>query len=51
LRLQVSIRDRMGGSTYWNITNDEACRIARHALRLGGMYAEIGKILGEGNFR
>jgi len=51
LRDQVKLRDQMGGSLYWNIMNDECCSLATKCANLGCDRAEIGNILGKGNFR
>lgn len=51
LKAAVSIRDSMGGNMYWNIMNDDCCEIANTISRkFHGRKAEIGDILGEGNY-
>jgi len=50
LRSIVCTRNRMGGALYWNVSNDEACQVANHALKLGVAYDEIAEILGQENF-
>lgn len=48
LKKGVSLRDKMGGSLYWNTINDDCCELANKIKELGGNVTEISKILGEG---
>lgn len=51
LKKAVEIRNKMGGAMYYNIMNDDCCEIANAiAAKFGGRKAEIGDILGEGNY-
>lgn len=50
LKDAVSIRDKMSGSLYWNILNEDCCEIANEIRKNHGRREEIGEILGEGNF-
>jgi hypothetical protein len=50
LKEVVRVRDRMGGSLYWNVLNEEACQVANKCFTFGYKKAEIEVILGEGNF-
>ena len=51
LKRAVAIRDQMGGAMYYNILNEEACKIAGRLLTLKhATRDELGKILGEGTY-
>ena len=51
LHQTVSIRNQMGGDLYWNIANDQACKIGGHAVSLGADRNEIRGIIGHANAR
>lgn len=55
LKGHVAMRDKMGGSMYWNIINDECCEIANKlkGLDTEGLYnyQAIKDLLGSGNSR
>lgn len=51
LKDSVSIRNQMGGALYFNILNDDCCRIASKVLEIGGNREEIANLLGKENFR
>ncbi len=48
LKSHVVIRDKMCGAMYWNILNDECCKMANKCVAMGGDRNEISQILGEG---
>lgn len=50
LKAAVAIRDKMGGALYYNIMNDDCVEIANKIQSRFGRKAEIGDILGEGNY-
>lgn len=50
-KFHVGVRNEMGGAMYWNISNDDACLCARHAMSLGGDRKVLGELIGEGNYR
>ena len=50
LKAGVSIRNQMGGAMYFNILNDDCCKIANKLLRMGADRKTLGEILGDNNF-
>lgn len=50
LKFEVSLRDKMGGALYYNVQNEECCRIANKCIEMGCNRAEIESILGPGTF-
>lgn len=50
LKAAVAIRNKMGGQLYFNILNDDCVEIANKISGKFGRKAEIGDILGEGNY-
>lgn len=51
LKKIVGIRDKMGGSLYFNIMNDDACQLASQLSARGADRKILSEILGTGNFR
>lgn len=50
LKDKVKLRDSMGGNLYYNVINDECCRLANKCMALGADRKQISKILGDGTF-
>ena len=50
LKRKVKLRDSMGGSLYYNVTNEECCQLANKCLSIGCDKSEIESILGQGTF-
>lgn len=51
LKQTVEVRDKMGGSMYFNIMNDDACQLASQLSMRGADRKMLSEILGTGNFR
>jgi hypothetical protein len=50
LKEKVTLRDKMGAALYWNVLNEECCRLANKCRDLGCDENEIGLILGQGTY-
>jgi len=48
LEKHVKVRNKMCGALWYNVINDECCKIANKCAELGADRNEITKILGEG---
>ena len=48
LKKGIETRDKMGGSLYWNILNDECLKLADKLVSSGANKEEIAKIAGWG---
>lgn len=50
LNKKVKLRDSMGGALYWNVMNDECCKLANKCRDTGIEHTTIAEILGKGTF-
>jgi len=50
LKSKVKLRDQMGGALYYNVLNDECCKLANKCVELGCDRNTIESILGLGTF-
>jgi hypothetical protein len=50
LKKKVNLRDSMCGALYWNVMNDECCKLANKCRDTGIEHTTIAEILGKGTF-